>query len=422
MNETTEFITIIRPEFMRICKDACRAAALNHLLFRIAYKCKDQPKEKVQAGDITWYARTEQIVEEMSHAWGECKVRKEVNALISDGLIGRKNNPHFGADRTKHFSFGHDQCQKFLQLCTEQHICVVHLDLPTEVKHLIYISNANDTSIKCICLMHQMETIDISNANDISITAITKKDYKDTNKEESVREKDCAQSPLSQDAIALATPSPVFVPEEKEKERPTITPSQPSAQTSHLPQASDMTPNEKEQPANLVQQTKVTQASTAAKPAHKPKVAKEGVSSPERIEAVFVCMDTTIRRLTKQEDFTFGRTKKAREAIRDLLSGRSVSPEKLDWHITRLWNKPKDERSGFYWRENLSVVAICNNYDREIVNYKPPLHVVPPPTTPTEPPVDKSKIFSMKPLFHRAPKPPLRRFAQAQAQKAEVAP
>src|SRR5579872_1044856 len=108
----------------------------------------------------------------MSHAWGVCKVRKEINELIAMGLFDRRNNPQWGADRTKHFSFGTPQCQKFLDYCEEQKICVVHLGLSPEVMHLIYSSNANDKSIICICAIHQMETMDLSNANDKSIEAI----------------------------------------------------------------------------------------------------------------------------------------------------------------------------------------------------------------------------------------------------------
>src|SRR5581483_7541893 len=150
MSEISRFITIIRPEFMTFCQDACRSAALNHLLFRIAYKCKDQPKEKIQAGDILWYAKTELITQEMSNAWGTCKVRKEVNALVDMGLLGRKSNPTWGADRTKHFCFGTEQCQKLIDLCEEQNVCIVHLDLPAEVMQLIDSSNANDKSIRAI--------------------------------------------------------------------------------------------------------------------------------------------------------------------------------------------------------------------------------------------------------------------------------
>jgi len=204
MSNTSEFITIIRPSFMKFCEDACRAAAFNHLLFRIAGKSKDQPKEKIVAGDILWYAKTEQITEEMANAWGVCKVRKEVNALIDMGIVGRRANPEWGADRTKHFCFGQKECKKFLGFCEKHEICVVHLGLSPEVTHLIYSSNANDTSIKCICPQpeandksiecirsnHQMEAIEISDANDKSIEAIpidlpTEDDYKDDTKEES---------------------------------------------------------------------------------------------------------------------------------------------------------------------------------------------------------------------------------------------
>ena len=150
MSNISQFIVIIRPEFMVFCNDACRAATLNHLLFRIALKAKDQPKEQIQSGEITWYGSNEQITEEMSNAWGTCKVRKETNDLITMGLIGRTKNPKWGVDRTKHFFFGTEQCQRFLQACEEHNICFMHLDLPPEVKHLIYSSNANDKSIKCI--------------------------------------------------------------------------------------------------------------------------------------------------------------------------------------------------------------------------------------------------------------------------------
>jgi hypothetical protein len=187
----TEFIVIIRPNFKKFCKDACRAAALNHLLFRIAYKCKDQAKEKVQNGGVLWYATNEQITQEMSHAWGTCKVGKEINALTEMGLIGRTSDPTWGVNRTKHFFFGKEQCSKFIQICEEHTICLVHLDLPPEVKHLLYTTLAIDKSIKCSCKEgegnlsnHQMQFINSSDAFDKSIEAITKKDYKDTNKED----------------------------------------------------------------------------------------------------------------------------------------------------------------------------------------------------------------------------------------------
>src|ERR1700676_5526347 len=192
----SKFIIIIRPEFMAFCQDACRAATLNHLLFRIAYKCKDQPKEKIQSGKVLWYAKTDLLVQEMSEAWKVCKIRGEVNQLVGMNLIGRSSNPAWGVDRTKHFFFGSEQCATFVNLCEEHHVCVVHLNLPPEVMHLIYSSNANDKSIKCTCpqpandesigcisSIHQMQTMNLSDANDIFIEAITKNTSKITCKE-----------------------------------------------------------------------------------------------------------------------------------------------------------------------------------------------------------------------------------------------
>lgn len=200
MSEISKYITIIRPEFMAFCKDACRAATLNHLLFRIAGKSKDQPRENIQAGKILWYAKNELIASEMSDAWGVCKVRKEVNELVKMGLFGRKNNPTWGVDRTKHFCFGSEQCEIFLKYCENNGVCVVHLDLPTEVRHLIYSSLANDRTIKCTCekadleqandksiacirYNHSMHSINLSPANDKSIEAITKTTTKTSDKD-----------------------------------------------------------------------------------------------------------------------------------------------------------------------------------------------------------------------------------------------
>lgn len=250
-DELSKFIVIIRPEFMAFCKDACRSASFNHLLFRIAYKCKDQEKEKIQEGSVLWYATTEQITDEMSHAWGTCKVRGEVNTLVNMGLIGKCSNPSWGADRTKHFFFGQEQCAKFIQLCEENNICVVHLDLRPEVKHLIYSSNANDKSIKCTCAesvspeplqaeanddsikciqsIHQMQAMDISNANDKSIKAIPKIDYKDNIKEDYKErmngETVIAHQYLSSSATASSSHAHVSQPNKKSLEEKKESPS-----------------------------------------------------------------------------------------------------------------------------------------------------------------------------------------------------
>jgi hypothetical protein len=191
-----EMVVIIRPSFMKFCLDGCRAAVFNHILYWIARKAKDQPRDKVQNGEVTWYATTEEITEDLAHAWGVCKVRKEVNALIEMGVLGRSQNQAWRADRTKHFFFGKEYCARLLSLCREQQICLLHIGLPDEITHLIDVSNANDESIKCSCpergandrsiesirSIHQMQTMDLSNGNDTSIGAITQNSTKVTTK------------------------------------------------------------------------------------------------------------------------------------------------------------------------------------------------------------------------------------------------
>lgn len=325
MSNEVEFITIIRPSFMRFCKDACRAAAFNHILFRIAGKCKDQPKEKIQSGDITWYASNELITEEMSHAWGVCKVRKEINELLTMGLFDRRNNPQWGADRTKHFAFGTEQCQKFLDYCEECSICVVHLGLSPEVTHLIYSSNANDKSIKCICSIHQMETMDISNANDKSIEAITIDSIQRLPTIDSIKEDESH----AQNASAFAPPTPA--PEKQENAAPTKTVRKPRKPKVVL---------------TAEQQAEASELET-------------------RIVAVFETFDLIARECYRDPDFSYDRSKVAREAIIQFLA---ISPrptvEKLKTHYRDLFKRPPS-KDGFVWRDNMSIAAVCRDYGRK---------------------------------------------------------
>jgi len=182
-----EGVIIIRPSFMKFCEDGCRAALFNHILYWIAWKAKDQLPELVQSGKITYYATTEQLTEQMAGAWGSQKVRREVNALIEMGLFGREKNPTWGADRTKHFSFGKEQCQRLLELCQKHEINLFQIGLPTEVIDLIKTvrqitnpSNANYQSVNC---PEHKQITNPSNANYQSVRAITKVTTKITNTE-----------------------------------------------------------------------------------------------------------------------------------------------------------------------------------------------------------------------------------------------
>lgn len=218
------FIVIIRPEFMTFCHDACRAAALNHLLFRLALKCKNQPKEAIQAGEVLWYAKNEQITEEMANAWGVCKVGKEINELVAMNLLGRCKNPKWGQDRTKHFFFGEKQCQVLIALCEKHGICPTHLDVPLDVHHLIRSAMANDKSIKCLCpeggandksikcisANHPMHFIDPSFANDKSIRALPKNTTKIITEDSKVTLKEDSRERVIPDGFSPSGAHPLF--------------------------------------------------------------------------------------------------------------------------------------------------------------------------------------------------------------------
>jgi hypothetical protein len=193
----SEGIVIIRPSFMKFCEDGCRAALFNHILYWIAWKAKDQPLEAIQAGEITYYATTEELVEHMAGAWGYQKVRREVNELIVMGIIGKGKNLTWGADRTKHFHFGKEQCQKLLEFCQKYEINLFGIGLPAEVIELIKAvrqftdqSNANDQLVNC---PEHKQFTDQSNAIYQSVGAITKVTTKVTKTKVTERKNDVGQ-------------------------------------------------------------------------------------------------------------------------------------------------------------------------------------------------------------------------------------
>ncbi len=187
----SEILVIIRPSFMKFCEDGCRSALFNHVLYWIAKKSKGQPREKILSGEITYYATNEELVEQMAGAWGYQKIRKETNDLIDMGILGRGKNPAFGADRTKHFYFGVDQCKKLLELCRKHDINLSKIGLPSEMTDLIKQftnpSNAIDQSVKC---SEHKQFTNPSNQNDKSVNAITKDTTKDSCSKDNERKND----------------------------------------------------------------------------------------------------------------------------------------------------------------------------------------------------------------------------------------
>src|SRR5487761_1724025 len=114
--ENGEPIIIIRPCLKKISQgDSCRAALYNHLLYWIA--------RKQQQGCEYWYATGEELYQQLDASWGITLIRRETRALIDAGLIGEMSNPHWKADRTKHFYFHEEQARALLERCIACSLC-----------------------------------------------------------------------------------------------------------------------------------------------------------------------------------------------------------------------------------------------------------------------------------------------------------
>ena len=143
---------IIRPSFKKICNnDACRAALFNQLLYCIA--------NKVSKGGEYWYGTLEAIHEDIDESWSMSKMRKELDELIKQGIVGQRHNPDKKWDRTLQYFFGKKEAQKLKVLCKKLNIDLSSIGLPSRITHLLNITDAFDENNKCICQICQMDLL-----------------------------------------------------------------------------------------------------------------------------------------------------------------------------------------------------------------------------------------------------------------------
>ena len=140
-----EMVVIIRPSFKKLCGgDACRAALLNHLLYWIAQKAKEQEAGKIKSGEVYWYGSYEDICHTgLADCWGMSKVRKELKALVNTGLIGQRHNPTKGYDREYQYFFGDEQGKVLSVLCEQHGVNLLELGLQADVLHLLKMTDAS---------------------------------------------------------------------------------------------------------------------------------------------------------------------------------------------------------------------------------------------------------------------------------------
>jgi hypothetical protein len=108
-----------------------------------------------------------------------------------------------------------------------------------------------------------------------------------------------------------------------------------------------------------------------ASPPRRRKPAKSTIRN-EACEAFFDLFDTLLQEVTGDQTNRYERSKDAAEHIIALLQENGphpefVTPAKVRAVYLRLWQQPKDPRTGFYWREHLSIKAICKNYGTQII-------------------------------------------------------
>lgn len=90
--------------------------------------------------------------------------------------------------------------------------------------------------------------------------------------------------------------------------------------------------------------------------------------SPDDLDLYRRVFDDCRREALDDESEGYPHTKASDDCIAKLLElnrsrPRFVTPQKLHAVFVHMWNLPKDERSGFHWRNKMSIKAICNNYE-----------------------------------------------------------
>jgi hypothetical protein len=125
-----------------------------------------------------------------------------------------------------------------------------------------------------------------------------------------------------------------------------------------------------------------SQNEEAEKPAEEKEKRKRGSRKPKppkppketeseelrgRIEKMFDCLDELAQETSGDPEFGYDRKPQTvRDAIKDLLNGRQVTPAKMRMVYMEMWNSPAG-KDGFEWKNNMSVKAVCNHYDEKLL-------------------------------------------------------
>jgi hypothetical protein len=151
--------------------------------------------------------------------------------------------------------------------------------------------------------------------------------------------------------------------------------SQDVAYSLDAPQAQE----EQGEPGRAHDYTQPEDAPSEEKPAEKPKkrtrTPKAPKVDPATLQLYRDVFDDCRREALADESEGYAHTGASDKEIETLLeANRSrpgfVTPQRLHKVYVRLWNLPRDERTGYYWREHMSIRAICHNYEAQLTILK----------------------------------------------------
>lgn len=97
----------------------------------------------------------------------------------------------------------------------------------------------------------------------------------------------------------------------------------------------------------------------------KPKV--DDPVTEERVDKVLEYFNQLLREVTSNPEAKYASTKAARTDIKEILLPCNPTEKKLRTIYLTLWNAPRDQRSGFKWSENMTIKAICKQYESKAI-------------------------------------------------------
>ncbi len=169
-----------------------------------------------------------------------------------------------------------------------------------------------------------------------------------------------------QPSSELSTPAEHLSPESVDKSAQTDNDTSVPPQASEQSYSQPTTNTEGESPDSSGANTPPSEKPARPARQRKPKVV-EDPTTQERVEKVLVYFDVLLQEVTGSSGATYGHTKVDAKIVKETLLPCNPTDKRLRKIYLALWNSPRDQRTGFKWSENMSVKAICGQYQSKSI-------------------------------------------------------